>query len=115
MKHMPAARTNYHLEENVQKYYGYKYLVPAHQGRRRRNIISKIPDQTGNVRTGQYVFLQTTRLHQELAGGTFVDLSSMKLTIRQTFILSKEMSISISLIHLSKKLVADKIPYITIE
>src|SRR3954468_24516628 len=30
----------YHLEEMVQKYYGYKYLVPTHQGRGAEHLIS---------------------------------------------------------------------------
>src|SRR3954469_21159812 len=32
----------YHLEEQVQKYYGYKYLVPTHQGRGAEHLISKV-------------------------------------------------------------------------
>lgn len=63
----------YHLEENVAKYYGYKYLVPAHQGRGAENLISKILIKPGDVVPGNMYFT-TTRLHQELAGGTFIDV-----------------------------------------
>lgn len=63
----------YHLEEAVQEFYGYKYLVPTHQGRGAEHLIS----QTA-VKKGQYVpgnmYFTTTRLHQEMAGGIFVDV-----------------------------------------
>ncbi|MBK5286513.1 MAG: tyrosine phenol-lyase [Bacteroidia bacterium] len=63
----------YHLESAVQKHYGYKYVVPTHQGRGAENIISKIMIKQGDVIPGNMYFT-TTRLHQELAGGTFVDI-----------------------------------------
>jgi tyrosine phenol-lyase len=63
----------YHLESVIQKYYGYKYVVPTHQGRGAENIISKIMIKPGDVIPGNMYFT-TTRLHQELAGGTFVDI-----------------------------------------
>ncbi len=63
----------YHLEEACRKYYGYKYVVPTHQGRGAENLLSKCL-----IRPGQYVagnmYFTTTRLHQELAGATFVDV-----------------------------------------
>ncbi|MEW5797476.1 MAG: tyrosine phenol-lyase [Bacteroidota bacterium] len=63
----------YHLESKVREYYGYKYLVPTHQGRGAENIISKILIKPGDYVPGNMYFT-TTRLHQELAGGTFVDV-----------------------------------------
>jgi len=68
-----GSRNFYHLEENVQKYYGYKYVVPTHQGRGAEHIISKILIKPGDCIPGNMYFT-TTRLHQELAGGTFVDV-----------------------------------------
>ena len=68
-----GSRNFYHLEENVRKYYGYKYLVPTHQGRGAENIVSKILIKPGDSVPGNMYFT-TTRLHQELAGGTFVDV-----------------------------------------
>jgi tyrosine phenol-lyase len=32
----------YHLEAAVQKYYGYKYVIPTHQGRGAEHLLSKI-------------------------------------------------------------------------
>jgi tyrosine phenol-lyase len=63
----------YHLEEAIQHYYGYKYVVPTHQGRGAENIISRILIKPGDHIPGNMYFT-TTRLHQELAGGTFHDI-----------------------------------------
>jgi tyrosine phenol-lyase len=68
-----GSRNFYHLEEAIQKYYGYKYVVPTHQGRGAEHLISQTV-----IKKGQYVpgnmYFTTTRLHQELAGGIFVDV-----------------------------------------
>jgi tyrosine phenol-lyase len=63
----------YHLEEAVQAFYGYKYLIPTHQGRGAEHLISQVA-----IKKGQYVpgnmYFTTTRLHQEMAGGIFTDV-----------------------------------------
>jgi len=68
-----GSRNFYHLEEAVQTYYGYKYVVPTHQGRGAEHLLSQAA-----IKPGQYVagnmYFTTTRLHQELAGGVFVDV-----------------------------------------
>jgi len=63
----------YHLESVVHEYYGYKHMVPTHQGRGAENLMSKILIKEGDYVPGNMYFT-TTRLHQELAGGTFVDV-----------------------------------------
>ncbi len=68
-----GSRNFYHLEKNVQDYYSYKYLVPTHQGRGAEHIISQIMVKDDDFIPGNMYFT-TTRLHQELAGGTFVDI-----------------------------------------
>lgn len=68
-----GSRNFYHLEQAVQKYYGYKYLVPTHQGRGAEHLISQVCIEKGQFVPGNMYFT-TTRLHQELAGGTFVDV-----------------------------------------
>jgi tyrosine phenol-lyase len=68
-----GSRNFYHLESSVQKFYGYKYLVPTHQGRGAEHMISKILIKPGDFIPGNMYFT-TTRLHQEMAGGTFVDV-----------------------------------------
>jgi tyrosine phenol-lyase len=68
-----GSRNFYNLEEAVRDVYGYKYVVPTHQGRGAEHIISKILIKPGDYIPGNMYFT-TTRLHQELAGGTFVDV-----------------------------------------
>jgi tyrosine phenol-lyase len=68
-----GSRNFYHLEAAVQKHYGYKYLVPTHQGRGAEHLISRSLIKEGDVIPGNMYFT-TTRLHQELAGGRFVDV-----------------------------------------
>ncbi len=68
-----GSRNFYELEEAVQEYYGYRYLVPTHQGRGAEHILSQCTIKAGDYIPGNMYFT-TTRLHQELAGGTFVDV-----------------------------------------
>ncbi|NQT74873.1 MAG: tyrosine phenol-lyase [Chloroflexi bacterium] len=68
-----GSRNFYNLESAIQTYYGYKYIIPTHQGRGAEHLISQVA-----IKSGQYVpgnmYFTTTRLHQELAGGIFVDV-----------------------------------------
>ncbi|MDQ1301189.1 MAG: tyrosine phenol-lyase [Chloroflexota bacterium] len=68
-----GSRNFYNLEAAIQKYYGYKYIVPTHQGRCAEHILSQLYIKQGDFVPGNMYFT-TTRLHQELAGGTFVDV-----------------------------------------
>lgn len=68
-----GSRNYYKLEEAVQSIYGYKYLVPTHQGRGAEHLLSQVMIKEGDIIPGNMYFT-TTRLHQELAGGTFRDV-----------------------------------------
>jgi tyrosine phenol-lyase len=68
-----GSRNFYHLEAAVRHHYGYRYTVPTHQGRGAENILSRMLIKPGDYVPGNMYFT-TTRLHQELAGGTFVDV-----------------------------------------
>ncbi len=68
-----GSRNFYSLEEAVQKYYGYKHIIPTHQGRGAEHLISRAAIKPGQYIAGNMYFT-TTRLHQELAGGIFVDV-----------------------------------------
>jgi len=68
-----GSRNFYHLEAAVRELYGYRHLVPTHQGRGAEHILSQILVHPGDVIPGNMYFT-TTRQHQELAGGSFVDV-----------------------------------------
>jgi len=68
-----GSRNFYHLEAAIQNIYGYKYIVPTHQGRGAEHLISQAVIKKGQIVPGNMYFT-TTRLHQELAGGTFQDV-----------------------------------------
>ena len=68
-----GSRNFYHFEAAVQTHYGYQHILPTHQGRGAEHLLSQTV-----IKKGQYVpgnmYFTTTRLHQELAGGIFVDV-----------------------------------------
>ena len=68
-----GARSFDHLVESVQESYGFPYVCPTHQGRGAEHLISKILIAPGQHVPGNMYFT-TTRVHQELAGGTFHDV-----------------------------------------
>jgi tyrosine phenol-lyase len=63
----------YRLEKAIQDYYGYQHMVPTHQGRGAEHLLSQTAIKPGQFVPGNMYFT-TTRLHHELAGGTFVDV-----------------------------------------
>jgi tyrosine phenol-lyase len=63
----------FRLEEAVRRAYGYEHVIPTHQGRGAEHLLSKILIKAGDTVPGNMYFT-TTRLHQELAGGTFEDV-----------------------------------------
>jgi tyrosine phenol-lyase len=68
-----GSRNFYRLRDTVETYYTYRYTVPTHQGRGAEHILSQILISDGDYVPGNMYFT-TTRLHQELAGATFVDV-----------------------------------------
>src|SRR5699024_2381594 len=62
-----------HLKQAVQEVYGFKYVVPTHQGRGAENLLSQITINEGDYIPGNMYFT-TTRAHQEMNGATFQDV-----------------------------------------
>jgi tyrosine phenol-lyase len=68
-----GSRNFYELEDSVRDVYGYRHMIPTHQGRAAEHLLSQLLIKDGDVIPGNMYFT-TTRLHQELAGGKFVDV-----------------------------------------
>ena len=68
-----GSRNFYELERAVRDHYGYRHLIPTHQGRGAEHLLSRSTITPGQFVPGNMYFT-TTRLHQELAGATFVDV-----------------------------------------
>jgi tyrosine phenol-lyase len=68
-----GARSFYNMERAVREIYGFRYMVPTHQGRGAEHLISRILIRPGHVIPGNMYFT-TTRVHQEMQGGQFVDV-----------------------------------------
>ena len=103
----------YHLETAIQTFYGYKYIIPTHQGRGAENILSKVLIKKGDIIPGNMYFT-TTRLHQELAGGTFKDIIIDEAhDPKNEFPFKGNVDLN-KLEVLVKKYGAKKIPYISI-
>lgn len=68
-----GSRNWVYLESTIKELFGFKHVVPTHQGRGAENILSSIA-----IKPGQYVagnmYFTTTRYHQEKNGGIFVDV-----------------------------------------
>ena len=108
-----GSKNFYNLEARVQQYYGYKHLVPTHQGRGAEHMISKILIKPGDFIPGNMYFT-TTRLHQELAGGTFVDVIIDEAHDPMNLHPFKGNVDLQKLEDLVKKVGASKVPYISV-
>ncbi|TLP69100.1 tyrosine phenol-lyase [Parasedimentitalea maritima] len=103
----------YKMRDAVEEYYSYKYTVPTHQGRGAENILSQILIADGNYVPGNMYFT-TTRLHQELAGATFVDVIVDEAHDPASDYPFKGNVDIAKLEALAKEVGADKIPYVCI-
>lgn len=108
-----GSRNFYNLEKVIQEYYGYRYVVPTHQGRGAENLISRMLIKDGDTVPGNMYFT-TTRLHQEIAGGTFKDIIIPEAHDPAALHPFKGNVDLDALAKLIQSVGADKIPYVTI-
>ncbi|MGI6131659.1 MAG: tyrosine phenol-lyase [Bacillota bacterium] len=103
-----------HLEETVRELFGFKYVCPTHQGRGAENLISQILVRPGTYVPGNMYFT-TTRAHQEMNGGTFVDVIIDEAHDSQLDGVPFKGNVDLDKYEaLIKKVGADKIPYISV-
>lgn len=108
-----GSRNFYDLEKTINECYGYKHVVPTHQGRGAEHIISQILINDGDFVPGNMYFT-TTKLHQELAGGTFVDIIIDEAhDPKSTYKFKGNVDLD-KLEKVIKDKGADKIPYVSI-
>ncbi len=103
-----------HLEETVRELFGFKYVVPTHQGRGAENLISQLLVTPGTYIPGNMYFT-TTRAHQEMNGGTFVDVIRDEAhdPARDDIAFKGDVDLE-KYENLIKKVGPEKIPYITV-
>jgi len=108
-----GSKNFYNLWDKVKKYYGFPYFVPTHQGRAAEHLVSKILIKEGDYIPGNMYFT-TTRMHQELAGGTFVDVIIDEAHDPENLHPFKGNIDVQKLKDLIKKVGAKKIPYVSL-
>ncbi len=68
-----SSRHYLRMVEEFREILGYNYIIPTHQGRAAEHIMSQCMIKPGQIVPGNMYFT-TTKLHQEMAGGVFVDV-----------------------------------------
>ena len=101
------------LQSTVRHYYGFKHVVPVHQGRGAEHILSRLLIEPGDHIPGNMYFT-TTRAHQEAAGATFHDVIIDEAHDPQSEHPFKGNVDLSKLDLLVEKVGADRIPYVSI-
>ena len=69
-----GSRSYFRLEQTVRETYGYRHVIPTHQGRGAEHLLAKILVQPGQL-VPSNLYFTTSRAHVELAGGIWTDVS----------------------------------------
>ena len=69
-----GSRSFYRLEAAMREVYGWQHLIPTHQGRGAEHLLSRILVEPGQLVLSNLYFT-TSRVHAELAGGVWTDVS----------------------------------------
>lgn len=101
----------YRLESTIQQYYGFRFIVPTHQGRGAENLLSQAAIKPGDHVPGNMYFT-TTRFHQEKAGATFHDVIIDEAHDSESLFPFKGNIDLDKLQRLIDEVGADKIPYV---
>ena len=69
-----GSRSFFRLESAMREAYGYRHLIPTHQGRGAEHLLSRLLVAPGLL-VPSNLYFTTSRAHAELAGGIWVDVS----------------------------------------
>jgi tyrosine phenol-lyase len=69
-----GSRSFFRLEQAVRDVYGYRHLIPTHQGRGAEHLLARVLVQPGQL-VPSNLYFTTSRVHAELAGGVWTDVS----------------------------------------
>ena len=74
-----GSRSFFRLEQVVRETFGYRYVIPAHQGRGAEHLLALALVRPGS-RVPSNLYFTTSREHVELAGGVWVDVATPEAT-----------------------------------
>jgi tyrosine phenol-lyase len=69
-----GSRSYFRLEAAMQDVYGYRHLIPTHQGRGAEHLLARLLVEPGSV-VPSNLYFTTSRAHVELVGGIWRDVS----------------------------------------
>ena len=69
-----GSRSFFRLEAAMREVYGYRHLIPAHQGRGAEHLLSRSLVSPGQL-VPSNLYFTTSRVHAELAGAVWTDVS----------------------------------------
>ena len=78
-----GSRSFFRLEHAMREIYGYRHLIPAHQGRGAEHLLSRALIEPGQL-VPSNLYFTTSRLHVELAGGVWVNVACQEATQAQS-------------------------------
>ena len=74
-----GSRSFFRLERAVRDLYGYRHVIPAHQGRGAEHLLSRLLVRPGQ-RVPSNLYFTTSRAHVELLDGVWVDVACAEAT-----------------------------------
>ncbi len=69
-----GSRSFFRLEQAVRDVYGYRHLIPTHQGRGAEHLLARLLVEPGRL-VPSNLYFTTSRAHVELLGGVWADVS----------------------------------------
>jgi tyrosine phenol-lyase len=69
-----GSRSYFRLEEAMRRLYGYRHLIPTHQGRGAEHLLARVLVEPGSL-VPSNLYFTTSREHVTLAGGVWVDVA----------------------------------------